>query len=174
MPIFFWEVCQVFRKGVEYLVCRQIRTYPSRKECTVSETIKLKCKERQLTVLLIDDLAPVLEVFEAALTASGYKVLTALCGLEGLNLFRDNPVDIILCDLGMPRMNGWEVAKAIRNTCEKQKLPKPPFLLVTAWAYRIHGDREMAEAGVDAVLGKPVSLMELVQAMERALEGPHD
>jgi CheY-like chemotaxis protein len=145
-----------------------------RDETRYEESCSLEQHTRQLTVLLIDDLETVVEVFAAALTASGYRVITALSGRDGLKLFRENPVDVTLCDLGMPHMDGWEVAKAIRETCRERGLPKPPFLLVTAWASQLNGDREIAGSGVDAVVGKPVTFSELSQAIERALKEPNE
>lgn len=121
------------------------------------------------TILLIDDVEAVVEVFAEALAARGFNVLTALSGKDGVKLFRENHVDIILCDLGMPHMDGWEVARCITRTCEQLGRIRPPFVLVTAWAGRMNGDEKIADAGVDAILGKPVHADELCHAIERAL-----
>ncbi len=125
-----------------------------------------------ITILLIDDLDSIVDVMAEVLEAGGYRVISALCGQDGLSMFRETPVDVILCDLCMPQMDGWEVAKAIRNASEEKGVPKPPFLLVTAWADQICGDKRLLESGVDAVLGKPVTFLELSQAIEMALQKP--
>ncbi len=128
--------------------------------------------DEPITILLIDDLDSIVDVMAEVLEAGGYRVITALCGQDGLSLLRENPVDVILCDLCMPHMDGWDVAKAIRNASEEKGVPKPPFLLVTAWADQICGDKRLLESGVDAVIGKPVTFLELAQAIEMALQKP--
>jgi CheY-like chemotaxis protein len=107
----------------------------------------------------------ILDVFEGGLATAGYAVLKAASGREGLRLFKENHVDMILCDLGMPRMDGWEVAEAIRDFCEELGLVKPPLILVTAWAEQIYGDERISKLEIDAVLGKPVSIDALLQTV---------
>lgn len=128
-----------------------------------------RIQEELQTVLLIDDLETVIEVFDAALEAQGFQVISALSGKAGLQKFRANSVDLILCDLGMPHMDGWEVAKGVVEICREQGRAKPPFLLVTAWASQINRDEKLSGSGVDAVLAKPIRLQELTQAVAAAL-----
>ncbi|MFH1113542.1 MAG: response regulator [Pseudomonadota bacterium] len=122
-----------------------------------------------ITVLVIDDHKELLDVLGQGLALYGYAVLTASSGQEGLRLFRENHVDMILCDLGMPHMDGWEVAKGICDTCNAQGLKKPRLILVTAWADQIKGDRRIRKLGIDAVVGKPVSLNTLLLMVEREI-----
>ena len=124
------------------------------------------------TVLVIDDLETVIEVFDAALEARGFRVLSALCGRDGLEKFSTNHVDLILCDLSMPHMDGWEVVKGVTEICRAQGRDKPPFLLVTAWATQLSQGEELREIGVDAVIGKPVRLDELLEEVAGALNVP--
>jgi len=119
-----------------------------------------------VTILVIDDHDAVLDMLEEGLTASGYAVLKASSGKEGLRLFKENPVDAILCDLGMPHMDGWEVAAAITEACDRQGRGKPPLILVTAWAGQIDGDARISRLGIEAVLGKPVTMDALIRTVE--------
>lgn len=131
-----------------------------------------RIQEEPQTILVIDDLETVIQVFGAALEAQGFMVISALSGKAGLDKFRANSVDLILCDLGMPHMDGWEVAKQVVEICREQGRAKPPFLLVTAWASQINRDEKLSGSGVDDVLGKPIRLEELTQAVADALHGP--
>ncbi len=125
---------------------------------------------RRPTVLVIDDHDAVLDVLEGGLFAAGYAVLKASSGEDALGLFKENQVDVILCDLGMPHMDGWEVAGAVRDVCCKQGLDKPPMILVTAWADQIAGDERVGKLGIAAVLGKPVTMEVLVQTVEQEID----
>jgi CheY-like chemotaxis protein len=122
--------------------------------------------DMSFTVLVIDDHAGTLDVFHECLVGAGHTVLKAQSGREGLGLFEDNHVDIVLCDLGMPEMNGWEVGKAILEICTERGVDKPPFLLVTAWADQIAAHARIGKKGIDKVLGKPIAMLDLLQAVE--------
>ena len=76
---------------------------------------------RNLTILAIDDMQLVVEFLRTALEMGHHKVLTALSGPEALEIFRDNQVDVVICDLGMPEMSGWEVGKKIKEICRERR-----------------------------------------------------
>jgi len=101
-------------------------------------------------ILLVDDDAAVRQTLAALLRASGQEVIEADSGAAALNWLQTTPVDIVLTDLGMPQVTGWEVARAA-----KAHRPDLPVVLLTGW-----GDQTEAEtsedAGVDRVLTKPV------------------
>ncbi|MDQ7783245.1 MAG: response regulator [Desulfomonilaceae bacterium] len=123
-----------------------------------------------LTVLVIDDQEMILDIFEVGLTGAGYAVLKAASGSAGMKLFKENRVDAILCDLGMPHMDGWAVAKAIRHFCEENGVRKPPLIFVTAWAHEIDGDERIGTLGIDAVLGKPITMDALIQTLKHQID----
>jgi PAS domain S-box-containing protein len=109
---------------------------------------------RSLRVLVTDDDQDNLQAFSALLESRGHSVIRANSGLEALDklMERDAPVDVVLCDLGMPLMNGWEVARRVKS------LEAPPtFYLVTGWAAEIPAD-DPRRGLVDAVIAKPVDL----------------
>jgi len=120
------------------------------------------------TVLVIDDMQAVLDLLKTGLTRSGHMVVTALSGLQGLEIFRENPIDIVICDLGMPGINGWEVGKRITSICEERGIPKIPFILLTGWGGQKTETEKIAESGVDAVVEKPINmgnLRKMIQEM---------
>ena len=113
------------------------------------------------TVLVIDDEAPVRELVADVLTSKGHAVSMAGGGREGLARFAAGRYDVVLTDLGMPDMTGWEVARAI-----KASQPATPVLLITGW-----GDVVEAPPGtvVDGVVTKPFDVTRLAAAVDQAL-----
>jgi CheY-like chemotaxis protein len=110
-------------------------------------------------ILCIDDEALGLQIRKAVLERAGYRVLTALDGASGLNLFCDHSVDAVILDYYMPGMNGGEVAVEMRRT-----RAEVPILLLSAY---INLPTDVVKS-VDFTLLKgdrPESLMEKVQEM---------
>ncbi len=115
----------------------------------------------RMTILVIDDMEAVLDVLKAGLTRSGHVVVTASSGEQGLDIFKENPVDLVICDLGMPGTNGWEVGKRIRSICSERKVSKTPFILLTGWGGQKAEAEKIAESGVDAVVEKPINMVNI-------------
>ncbi len=138
------------------------------------QTINPDPKFRNLTFLIVDDLEYVVNLLTEALTPFSRKVFGAYSGEQALELFCKNPTDIILCDLGMPKMSGWEVGKRIREYCEEQGLKKPFFVVLTGWGGQDEETQKIAESGVDAVIEKPVDINILVQLIHEHMERPVD
>jgi PAS domain S-box-containing protein len=109
-------------------------------------------KIQPLRVMVTDDDTNNCEAFRALLESRGHTVITASSGPEALEkLIHENlPIDVIFCDLGMPLMNGWEVARRVKSL----EIP-PAFFLVTGWAAEIPGDHPDRDL-VDAIIAKPV------------------
>jgi two-component system, cell cycle sensor histidine kinase and response regulator CckA len=122
-----------------------------------------------LTVLAIDDMELTVEFLRTALGIGDHKVLTALSGPEALETFRENQVDVVVCDLGMPGMSGWEVGKKIREICRERGTAKTPFILLTGWGGQILEKDKIAESGIDVVLEKPVEIAKLLTAVQEAV-----
>ncbi|MBM3302105.1 MAG: response regulator, partial [Deltaproteobacteria bacterium] len=101
-------------------------------------------------------------MLKLALEDHHHKVLTALSGEEALKMFWEQPVDLVLCDLAMPGMNGWEVGQSIGRLCEQKSAPRPTFILFTAWGDQAADKEKMAESGVDAIIEKPVEIPALL------------
>ncbi len=108
-------------------------------------------------ILCVDDEAINLKLFEALLKPMGYDVITAANGQEALKKIKDNKVDIILLDVMMPGMSGFDVCRQIK---EDDKYRHIPIVMVTALSSkqdRIKG----IEAGADDFLSKPIDKGEL-------------
>lgn len=106
-------------------------------------------------ILLVDDEPDILEICRDYLTASGYEVVTARDGVQGLSAFRREKPDLIVLDLMLPEMDGWDVCHAIRRESTV------PLIMLTA---RVEETDKLIglEIGADDYLTKPFSPRELV------------
>ncbi|MGO9569900.1 MAG: PAS domain S-box protein [Desulfomonilaceae bacterium] len=133
---------------------------------------------RKLRILAIDDREPYLRILEAGLAQFGQTPFTASSGIEGLQVFQETPVDLVICDLEMPELDGWAVSKRIKEICREKRIPKTPFVLLTGEAEREDIDQEdtekMADCGVDAILGKPVDIPEILAVAGRLIAKMED
>jgi DNA-binding response OmpR family regulator len=111
-------------------------------------------------VLVIDDDTAITELMGLLLQAQGFDVITTNSGAEGVKLVAEKNPNIVLLDLMMPEMDGWQVSKAIR------KFSNIPILILSAV-----GDPSMIasvlDAGADGFLSKPVSTGVLVAHIKK-------
>ncbi len=85
-------------------------------------------------ILLIDDVDYVRSLVAEALGHLGHLVMDASSGADGLALFQDNNFDLVICDLGMPGLTGWQVGQEIKSICKNRGISKTPFILLTGWS----------------------------------------
>jgi PAS domain S-box-containing protein len=130
------------------------------REGDAAETPELMCSGR---ILVIDDEEPIAQLLEDALTGAGHTVEIAGSGREGVQLASDTEFDLVLTDLGMPDMSGWEVASKIRA-----QHPGTPVILVTGWGSTLSHE-EVKRSGVSAVVHKPFEIQELIQTTSAVL-----
>jgi PAS domain S-box-containing protein len=121
----------------------------------------------RLKILLVDDLAPVLRTFRDGLALYGHEISAVLSGKKALQLFRQQPFDAVICDLGMPEMNGWEIGREIKRICEEKGISKTPFVLVTGWPGERYEKQRLLDSGVDSIMEKPVDTKMLLDALEQ-------
>jgi two-component system cell cycle response regulator len=118
-------------------------------------------------ILVIEDNAENLELMTYLLRAFQHTVTTACDGQEGLEAARTDPPDLILCDLQLPKLDGFGVARGIR---QDRRLAHLPLVAVTAYAMR--GDRDQVlAAGFNGYLTKPITPEDFVGQVESFL-GP--
>jgi len=120
-------------------------------------------------VLLIDDMEPVLRMLKDGLELNGHEVYAALSGRKALEIFKQRRIDVVVCDLGMPEMNGWEVGIATRRICDEKGIPRPPFILITGWSGQQNDTKRISNSGVDAVVEKPVEIGKLISTIRKAV-----
>ena len=125
---------------------------------------------KPLTVLAIDDMEGTVTMLKSGLRTCHHVVFGALTGEEGLAIFKENPVDLVICDLGMPEMNGWQIGKAMKDFCEEKGVSKVPFIILTGWGDQSGLEEKIAESGVDAVVEKPVDMKRLMEVIREVVE----
>jgi chemosensory pili system protein ChpA (sensor histidine kinase/response regulator) len=119
-------------------------------------------RDRRTFALVVDDSITVRRVTQRLLERNGMRVLTAKDGIEAVSLLEENLPDIILLDIEMPRMDGYEVAAHVRNDVRLQHIP---IVMITSRGGEKHRARAM-ELGVDDYLGKPYQESQLLDAIE--------
>jgi CheY-like chemotaxis protein len=112
-------------------------------------------RKEGLTILAVDDQSVILDLLAAMCQSLGYNILTARDGAEGLREFESHRPDIVISDLAMPGMSGWELASRIKSLS-----PRTPVIIITGWGVSID-EEKMRRAGVDFVLHKPFRLEQL-------------
>ncbi|MFN7037995.1 MAG: PleD family two-component system response regulator [Alphaproteobacteria bacterium] len=109
------------------------------------------------TVLIVDDLLPNIKLLEVKLTSEYYDVLSAKSGAEALKIIEEHTVDIILLDVMMPEMDGFEVCKRIKSNLKTSHIP---IVMVTALS-EIEDRVQGLNCGADDFLTKPINDMAL-------------
>ena len=117
------------------------------------------------TVLVVDDVPDVTEMIELLLKHAGYDVATAESAQDALHLARMNHYDLVISDIGMPDMNGYELATALRELAAYNKTP-----LIAVTGYSEYDDRGRAvRAGFNVHLTKPIEPTQLLTLMRDLL-----
>jgi len=122
--------------------------------------------DRRTFALVVDDSITVRRVTQRLLERNGMRVLTARDGMDAVTLLQDNVPDVILLDIEMPRMDGYEVAAHVRND---PRLKDVPIIMVTSRVGEKHRARAI-ELGVDDYLGKPYQEAQLLDAIAPLVE----
>lgn len=119
-------------------------------------------------ILLVEDDADTRVLYATALHHAGYDVLIAGTGTAGLAQARTTKPDLILMDMLLPIMDGWEVTSALKSDPETADIP-----IIALTAYGFVSDEEKALAiGCNSYLAKPCTPSELIVAVHNQLAGP--
>jgi chemosensory pili system protein ChpA (sensor histidine kinase/response regulator) len=122
--------------------------------------------DRRIFAMVVDDSITVRRVTQRLLERNGMRVLTARDGMDAVTLLQDHVPDIILLDIEMPRMDGYEVAAHVRND---PRLRDVPIIMITSRSGEKHRARAI-EIGVDDYLGKPYQEAQLLDAIAPLVE----
>jgi len=120
----------------------------------------------QKRVVCIEDEPEMIDLVRLILGRKGFKVIGADGGIEGLEIVRREKPDIILLDLMMPDMDGWEVYQQIKADAELRSIP---VVVGTAKAQSIDKVLGLHIAKVDDYITKPVGPQELLESVEKIL-----
>jgi len=121
----------------------------------------LKC------ILCVEDEPEMIDLMRLILGRRGFEVKGAAGGIEGLRMIREDPPDLVLLDLMMPDMDGWEVYQQMKADEHTKNIP---VIVVTAKAQSIDKVLGLHIAKVDDYLAKPFSPQDLLSSVERVLK----
>lgn len=118
-------------------------------------------------VLVVDDVTDVTEMIALFLKHAGYEVTTANSAGNALELASDRCFDLIISDIGMPEMNGYQLAESLRALTDYQTTP-----LIAVTGYTEYDDRGRSiDAGFDAHLTKPINPSQLLELVGKLISG---
>ncbi|EPK1294629.1 Hpt domain-containing protein [Pseudomonas aeruginosa] len=136
-----------------------------RQEMAASESEQ----QRPPLVMVVDDSVTVRKVTTRLLERNGMNVLTAKDGVDAIAQLQEHRPDILLLDIEMPRMDGFEVATLVRHD---ERLGNLPIIMITSRTGEKHRERALG-IGVNQYLGKPYQETELLEAIQ-SLVGQHE
>jgi chemosensory pili system protein ChpA (sensor histidine kinase/response regulator) len=116
-------------------------------------------------IMVVDDSLTVRKVTSRLLEREGYRVVTAKDGVDALEALKDALPDVMLVDIEMPRMDGFELTRSVRGDPRSAAIPIIVITSRTAGKHRA----QAAQLGVNAFLGKPYQEGELLQELEKVL-----
>ncbi len=122
--------------------------------------------EAKKKVLVIDDENDILLIIKSALHEEGYDVTTANNGYDGLALAEDASPDLIILDIMMPEMDGFEVLQQLR---ENEKTARIPIVILTGMSSK-DKIREALNKGIDYYIVKPFEYQDLVSKVKIAID----
>jgi CheY-like chemotaxis protein len=127
-----------------------------------SELLRSEPRERR-TALVVDDVADVTEMLAVVLTHAGYAVTTAASAPAALKAARERQFDVIISDIGMPEMNGYQLAREVRLLPGYEAVP-----MVAVTGYSMFDDKERStNAGFNAHMTKPIDPRALLDLIEQ-------
>jgi CheY-like chemotaxis protein len=116
-------------------------------------------------ILLVEDNEMNRDMLSRRLERKGYEVTMAIDGREGVEMAQAGGYDLILMDMSLPEIDGWEATRQLRAVAETESVP-----IIALTAHAMAGDREKAlEAGCDDYDTKPIELERLLSKMEALL-----
>ena len=118
-------------------------------------------------ILLVEDNAMNRDMLSRRLARKGYEVAIAIDGQQGIEMARSETPDLILMDMSLPVVDGWEATRQLKSAPETQSIP-----VIALTAHAMAGDREKAvEAGCNDYDIKPIELPRLLEKIEALLGG---
>ena len=146
-------------KGTTFTISLPAGT-DGREEATAAPDVR---QGKEGRILVIDDEDLVRGLLADILSQNRHQVMVAKNGEEGIRLFKENKFDMVLTDLGMPGMSGWEVCRGI-----KEIDPNIPVGMITGWGAEVNL-KKREEHGVDFVVSKPFDFEQILKAVVQAM-----
>ncbi|MCP4400664.1 MAG: response regulator [bacterium] len=124
-------------------------------------------QEEKVKILVVDDYAENVELLEELLAADGYEVSTASDGDEALQRVKETHPDLILLDIMMPKMDGYQVCEALRAKDDTKEIP---IIFVTAKTEVKDWTHAIFNVGVNSYITKPINPKKLLDKVKSVLK----
>ena len=131
----------------------------------MSGTEQIDAPRRQSKILMVEDNFDNISIYTTILEHYGYAVQAAEDGVKALELARTSSPDLILMDISIPRINGWEVTRTLKDDPSTAQIP---IIVLTAHALSADRDRAYME-GADSYIAKPAEPSKVVTEVQRLL-----
>lgn len=119
-------------------------------------------------LLVVDDEEHILMILKDSLEFSGFQIVTATNGEEALEVVAREKPDLVVLDVGMPKLDGWEVCRRLKGDPATKSLP---VIILTAYA-QTSDQRKGMDLGADRFITKPCDLTYLVEEINSLLKKP--
>jgi CheY-like chemotaxis protein len=116
-------------------------------------------------ILVVDDEEHIVMILRDSLEFSGFQVVTALNGIDALQEIEKQKPDLIVLDIGMPKMDGWEVCRRLKSDEKNRGIP---IIILTAYA-QTSDQKKGVELGADRFITKPCDLTYLIEEINELL-----
>ncbi|CUS85584.1 Response regulator receiver domain-containing protein [Candidatus Kryptonium thompsonii] len=120
-----------------------------------------------MRILIVDDVDESLELLKEVFEAMDYIVLTANNGVEALKVLNDEKVDVIISDVLMPKMDGFQFCREVKK---QERLKDIPFIFYTANYTDPEDEKFGLSLGADAYLIKPIDIQVLINTVEKMIQ----
>jgi DNA-binding NtrC family response regulator len=149
-------------KTILAIIC-PVQTVQSHSDCGKSSGTRRDTMPTKNRILVVDDEEALRIVLSAELEGEGYQVSNAADGQEAINILKKQEFDLILLDIKMPNVDGFEVLKYV-----KERLPKTKVIMLTGFA-DLKNAIESKKLGAEDFISKPYDLVDLLTTVERVL-----
>jgi len=122
-------------------------------------------RSRSASVLVVEDEANIREVLQEILTTAGHQVTLASDGEEGIKLYKEKKPDLVISDLGLPGVSGWEVAASV-----KEQNPSTPVVIFTGWGVKLD-QADAKSQNVDRFITKPFNMRQILNLVSELAAG---
>jgi CheY-like chemotaxis protein len=162
------EPCYLNRTLKQEMPKKESIKLPRGEELNIEEVITIQGKKNNPSnvknVLIIDDEPLIAELLTSILERINIKCKVASYGQAGLELFDKEVFDLVITDLGMPDISGWDMSKAV-----KERTPEVPVIIITGWGLDPDPNK-MKDSKVDQIITKPFQIDQLEKTIKDLLE----
>jgi CheY-like chemotaxis protein len=153
-----------FQPSLHYILSQFLPNRANHSSDMAPDTDILNSEARQRrTALVVDDVADVTEMLAVVLSHAGYSVVTAASAPAALKAARERQFDVIISDIGMPEMNGYQLAREVRLLPGYETVP-----MVAVTGYSMFDDKERStNAGFNAHMTKPIDPRALLDLIDQ-------